>query len=52
MRQARENPHILNDELVNRCIALYTQQNEDVGIILEQCALWRKKELTVIIYIK
>lgn len=46
MRQARENPHILNDELVNRCIALYTQQNKDAGVFLEQCALWRKGELT------
>jgi hypothetical protein len=48
MRQAREKPHVLNDDLVNRCITLYTQQNKDVGIVLEQCALWRREELTVV----
>ncbi len=46
MKKIKDKPHILNDELINRSIKLYTEQNEDSDIFLQQCVIWREKELT------
>ena len=46
MENIKDKPHILNDELINRSVKLYKSQNEDLDIFLQQCSLWRKKELT------
>ena len=46
MQGAKDKPHMLDDEIVNRSIKLYTEQNKDSGIFLQQCAIWRKDNLT------
>ena len=46
MHQAKDRPHILDDDIINRSIKLHTAQNEDSKIFLEQCAIWRKESLT------
>lgn len=46
MQDAKDKPHVLDDELINRSIKLYTEQNEDSDIFLQQCAIWRKDNLT------
>ena len=48
MKNIKDKPHILNDELINRSVKLYTSQNEDLDLFLQQCSLWREKELTEI----
>ena len=45
MQQVKDRPHILDDAIINRSLKLYTAQNEDSDIFLQQCAIWRKKEL-------
>ena len=46
MEKVKDKPHVLNDELINRSIKLYTSQNVDLDIFLQQCAIWRGNELT------
>ena len=46
MENIKDKPHVLNDELINRSIKLYTSQNKDLDIFLQQCSLWQEKELT------
>ena len=46
MKQVKGRAHVLNDELVNRIINLYTHQLKDVAIYLEQCKFWRKQKLS------
>ena len=46
MENIKDKPYVLNDELINRSIKLYTSQNEDLDIFLQQCAIWQDKELT------
>jgi hypothetical protein len=45
MQQVKDRPHILDDAIINRSLKLYTAQNEDSDIFLQQCAIWRKQEL-------
>jgi hypothetical protein len=45
MQQVKDRPHILDDAIINRSLNLYTAQNEDSDIFLQQCAIWRKQEL-------
>lgn len=40
LTEAREKPHVLDDETVDRVIRLYTAQAEDVGIYTEQLRQW------------
>ena len=46
MGNIKDKPHILNDELINRSVKLYTSQNKDLNLFLQQRSLWREKELT------
>ena len=46
MKDAKDKPYVLDDELINRSIKLYTEQNEGSDIFLQQCAIWRKDNLT------
>lgn len=48
MKSAKDRPYVLNEELISRPIKLYTEQNEDSNIFLQQCAIWRENELTEI----
>ena len=45
MQQVKDRPHILDDAIINRSLKLYTAQNEDSDMFLQQCATWRKQEL-------
>lgn len=45
MQQVKDRPHILDDAIINRSLKLYTAQNEDSDMFLQQCAIWRKQEL-------
>jgi len=45
MENIKDKPYVLNDELINRSIKLYTSQNEDLDIFLQQCVIWKNKEL-------
>ena len=46
MQDAKDKPHVLDDKIINRSIKLYTEQNKDSDIFLQQCAIWRKGSLT------
>ncbi len=46
MENIKDKPYVLNDELIKRSIKLYTVQNKDLGIFLQQCSIWRKDDLT------
>jgi hypothetical protein len=46
MQEIKHKPYILDDEMINRSIRLYAAQNEDNALILQQCAIWKKEELT------
>ena len=46
MKEAKDRPHILDDKIINRSIKLYTKQNEDSDVFLQQCKIWRKDKLT------
>ena len=46
MKEIKDKPYLLDDVLINRSIKLYTKQNEDSDIFLEQCRRWRKEQLT------
>ena len=48
MENIQNQPHILDDELINRSVKLFTAQNKDLDLFLQQCSLWREKELTEI----
>lgn len=38
MKAVEDKPYVLDDEIINRSLKLYSEQNEDVGVFLEQ---WR-----------
>ena len=46
MQEIKHKAYILDDEMINRSIRLYAAQNEDNALILQQCAIWKKEELT------
>lgn len=41
MKAIEGKPHVLDDEIINRSLKLYTEQNEIVDVFLEQCRRWR-----------
>lgn len=45
--EAKGKPHVLTDDIIERAITLYTEQNEDIPDLLNQCDLWRKENLTL-----
>ncbi|AXY11431.1 hypothetical protein CUC43_33060 (plasmid) [Bacillus thuringiensis LM1212] len=42
--EARNKPHVLNDEIIQRTIRVYTEQLEFVWIFKEQLSKWIKEE--------
>lgn len=46
MQKVKNRPHVLDNEMIDRSIRLYTAQNEDNDIILQQCNIWKKEILT------
>ena len=44
--EVQDNPHILDDDIVERSIKLYTEQNEDIAYFIGQCKQWQKETLT------
>jgi len=46
MQKVKNKPHVLDDEMIDRSICLYTAQNEDNDVILQQCNIWKKETLT------
>ena len=44
--EAQDRPHVLDDDIVERSIKLYTKQNEDIVYFISQCKEWRKENLT------
>ena len=46
LQEAEDKPHVLNDDLVDRVIRLYTLQAEDVELFAQQLARWQKAGLT------
>lgn len=46
MQMAKEKPHILDDDIVERSLKLYKEQNEDSAFFLQQCSIWKQEKLT------
>lgn len=46
MKEVRNKPHVLDDELVYNCIDKYSEQREDASFFLEQCNYWKKQKLS------
>lgn len=44
--EAQDKPYVLTDDIIERSINLYTEQNEDILDLLKQCDLWREEALT------
>ncbi len=43
MKAVDGKPHVLDDEIINRSLTLYTEQNEIIDAFLEQCRRWREQ---------
>lgn len=43
MEAVKDKPHVLDDEIINRSLKLYNEQNEDVNAFLEQCRRWKEQ---------
>lgn len=46
MKIAKDKPHILDDDIIDRSLNLYKHQNDDSAIFLQQCSIWKKEQLT------
>ena len=46
LKQAEDRPHILDDEIVNRIVKLYTEAEDFIWCYREQLKRWRKEKLT------
>jgi hypothetical protein len=46
LSRARDRPHVLTDEIVDRVIRLYTSQREELPRDREQLQRWRKLDLS------
>jgi hypothetical protein len=46
LKQAEHRPHVLDDQLVNRIVKLYTEAEDLVWCYREQIKRWRKENLT------
>lgn len=46
MKIAKEKPHILDDDIVERSLKLHKEQNDDSALFLQQCSIWKQEELT------
>ena len=45
LRQAKDKPHVLDDEIINRILKSYNEQNELIPVYLQQCQRWLEEEL-------
>jgi len=45
---AKNIPYAFNDQLINRSLKLYREQNHNTAIFLQQCDFWQKKPLNEI----
>jgi len=46
MREAKEKPHALDNDIVIRSLKLYKEQNEDSEFFIKQCNIWKQEKLT------
>lgn len=46
MREVKEKPHILDNDIVSRSLKLYKEQNEDAKFFIKQCNIWKQEKLT------
>ena len=46
LQQARERPHVLDDDTVGRVIKVFTEQSNDLWLYEEQLARWKKDEMS------
>lgn len=46
MKIAKEKPHILDDNIIERSLKLYKEQNDDSALFLQQCSIWEQEQLT------
>ncbi len=44
--EVQGRPHVLDNDIVERSIKLYTEQNEDIVYFIYQCKQWQKENLT------
>lgn len=45
-KEAKEKPHVLDDDMVDRALKLYKEQNESAKIFINQCKIWKQEKLT------
>lgn len=45
LKQAKDKPHVLDDEIISRILKSYGEQNELVPVYLQQCHRWKEEEL-------
>jgi hypothetical protein len=43
MKAVEDKPYVLDDEVINRSLKLYNEQNEIVDVFLEQCRRWKEQ---------
>ena len=46
MKEAKEKTYVLDDEIVDRALKLYKEQNENAKIFINQCKIWKQEKLT------
>ena len=45
LKKAKGRAHVLNDEMVERILKVFTEQTDYIPLYLQQCQHWRKVEL-------
>lgn len=45
LKQAKDKPHVLDDEIINRILKSYNEQNELIPVYLQQYQRWKEEEL-------
>ena len=43
--ECRHKPHVLDDHIIDRVIKVFSEQNDSVWVLVEQCNRWGKKAL-------
>jgi hypothetical protein len=47
LKRAQEKPHVLDNEIIERLLTSYGEQNRLIPIYLEQCQRWQEESLNV-----
>ena len=47
LEEAKNRPHVLDDDLLNRVIDVHTQQAEDLWLFEEQIRRWKAEKVTL-----